>query len=134
MLFGKQVSFLSGSGRICIFLSSGLQLTLFFKHVIASYKICADGGANRLYDAMLNAGIEGGKGKGKDLRDLYLPDLIKGDLDSLREDVRSWYAAKVCSLSSSFSCCWLGCCLRSRGQVSRAQVGRVGRKCGVMFF
>jgi thiamine pyrophosphokinase len=26
----------------------------------------------------------------------YIPDLIKGDLDSLREDVREYYSAKVC--------------------------------------
>lgn len=29
----------------------------------------------------------------------YLPDLIKGDLDSLRDDVKDYYASKVCGLS-----------------------------------
>lgn len=28
----------------------------------------------------------------------YLPDLIKGDLDSLRDDVKDYYISKVCSL------------------------------------
>lgn len=47
----------------------------------ASIRYCADGGANRVYDAF-----------GKD--DAYVPDLIKGDLDSLRDDVRQYYASK----------------------------------------
>lgn len=28
--------------------------------------------------------------------DRYIPDLIKGDLDSLREDVREYYSTKAC--------------------------------------
>lgn len=30
----------------------------------------------------------------------YTPDLIKGDLDSLRDDVRQYYANKVCETSA----------------------------------
>ena len=45
----------------------------------SSYRICADGGANRLFDATITA------------PDAYLPDKIKGDLDSLRSDVREYY-------------------------------------------
>ena len=42
---------------------------------LSSFRICADGGANRLHDA------------GED----YIPDAIRGDLDSLRQDVRAYY-------------------------------------------
>ena len=39
-------------------------------------KVCADGGANRLYD-----------GLDPDLISKYRPDFIVGDLDSIRQDV-----------------------------------------------
>ena len=45
---------------------------------------CADGGANRLHD-VLNG----------DRVDDCLPDLLKGDLDSVREDVRQYYETRV---------------------------------------
>lgn len=50
------------------------------------YKICADGGANQLYDK-LNTGPD------KTALSKYLPDFITGDLDSLRDDVREYYKA-----------------------------------------
>ncbi|KAF8127048.1 thiamine pyrophosphokinase [Boletus edulis] len=53
-----------------------------------SWRCCADGGANRLYDLL------GEAGDGELLRNLYTPDLIKGDLDSLRRDVREYYSTK----------------------------------------
>lgn len=41
----------------------------------SSFRVCADGGANQLHDA----------------REDYIPDAIRGDLDSLRQDVRAYY-------------------------------------------
>ncbi|WVQ84572.1 thiamine pyrophosphokinase [Cryptococcus sp. DSM 104549] len=43
-------------------------------------RLCADGGANRLYQV--------------DTEQAYLPDMIKGDLDSLRSDVREHYESR----------------------------------------
>ncbi|KAJ0408221.1 hypothetical protein P43SY_004379 [Pythium insidiosum] len=50
----------------------------------ASVTVCADGGANRLFDLCARF----------DAQDRVLPQYIKGDLDSLRADVRSFYAAR----------------------------------------
>ena len=46
---------------------------------MASYIACADGGANRLYDATQGQ---------------VVPNVIIGDLDSLRIDVKKYYAAR----------------------------------------
>jgi len=48
-----------------------------------SIHFCADGGANRVFDAL-----------GEEDRANFLPDLIKGDFDSLRKDVKSYYEQK----------------------------------------
>ncbi|KAI0033560.1 thiamine pyrophosphokinase Thi80 [Vararia minispora EC-137] len=52
----------------------------------ASWRACADGGANRLYDvlALHQATPDATQ---------FLPDVIKGDLDSLRNEVRAHYTA-----------------------------------------
>eukprot|EP00123_Amoebidium_parasiticum_P012899 comp21642_c2_seq1/m.30410 comp21642_c2_seq1/g.30410 ORF comp21642_c2_seq1/g.30410 comp21642_c2_seq1/m.30410 type:complete len:332 (-) comp21642_c2_seq1:7-1002(-) len=50
----------------------------------AHIKVCADGGANRLYDER------------PDQRDRYVPDCIKGDLDSVRPEVIEFYKTKNC--------------------------------------
>ncbi|KAL6704263.1 thiamine pyrophosphokinase [Coniothyrium glycines] len=50
------------------------------------YHICADGGANRLFDMF--------EGELRDQRERYLPEAVHGDLDSLRADVGAYYAAQ----------------------------------------
>ncbi|KAH9838419.1 thiamine pyrophosphokinase [Rhodofomes roseus] len=55
-----------------------------------SWRCCADGGGNRLHDLLKD--IQEGDGQ-RDQRSLYRPNLIKGDLDSLRDDVREYYAS-----------------------------------------
>ncbi|KAG9199166.1 hypothetical protein G6514_008995 [Epicoccum nigrum] len=52
-----------------------------WKH--SQYRICADGGANRLHDMFVGE-LEG-------QRENFLPSIIHGDLDSLRDDVRAYY-------------------------------------------
>jgi thiamine pyrophosphokinase len=77
---------------------------------------CADGGANRLHD-VLNADSDGGDAidtatattttstsAAANRIDDYLPDLLKGDLDSVREDVRRYYETRVSRCSESSSC------------------------------
>lgn len=48
-------------------------------------KVCADGGANRLYEFF---------GEDEAIRSQYLPDYIVGDLDSLDEKVEKYYREK----------------------------------------
>lgn len=90
----------------------------------SDWHCCADGGANRLHDLLLlppapapvpvprpddaaSATITGWIARiaswvfmrptlrRTEVEDYYLPDLIKGDLDSLREDVRRHYETRV---------------------------------------
>ncbi|GAA5960105.1 hypothetical protein JCM8115_004535 [Rhodotorula mucilaginosa] len=56
----------------------------------ATLRFCADGGANRLYDRFVG-GRDGSSLDGQVDQEAWLPDLILGDLDSLREDVRAYY-------------------------------------------
>lgn len=60
-------------------------------------KICADGGANRLRDfviASFGNKEEWGLENGNDTLDRFLPDIVIGDLDSLRPDVETYYTNK----------------------------------------
>jgi len=59
------------------------------------WRCCADGGANRLYDLFITSDIE----DGATVRGHFLPNLIKGDLDSIRDDVRSYYQSHVSCIS-----------------------------------
>ncbi|KAJ7773211.1 thiamine pyrophosphokinase [Mycena metata] len=69
--------------RALIILNQPFSESLFLRVWGASqWHCCADGGANRLHDALP-----------AERRPLFLPNLIKGDLDSIREDVRAFYEA-----------------------------------------
>lgn len=61
-----------------------------FQHLwkSCSLRICADGGANRLYEAA----------KDTNERDKFVPHLIIGDLDSLHDHVREYYSKQGCKV------------------------------------
>ncbi|KAG8389477.1 hypothetical protein BUALT_Bualt02G0233400 [Buddleja alternifolia] len=59
---------------------------LLWKH--AQLRMCADGGANRLYDELPLLFPEE---DALAIRKRYKPDVIKGDMDSIREDVLVFY-------------------------------------------
>lgn len=65
-----------------------------------TFKICADGGANRLYDDIPKLFP---KEDPAAVRRRFMPDMIRGDLDSMRADVASFYtrsAVPIVDLSS----------------------------------
>ncbi|KAG5561142.1 hypothetical protein RHGRI_004230 [Rhododendron griersonianum] len=60
---------------------------LLWRH--AQLRICADGGANRVYDELPQLLPHEDV---PDLRNRYKPDIIKGDMDSVRQEVKDFYA------------------------------------------
>ena len=58
----------------------------------SSYRICADGAANRLYDATVTLGDE------LSTSNKYIPNIITGDLDSVRSDVLKYYEMEGVSI------------------------------------
>ncbi|KAI3890979.1 hypothetical protein MKW92_047290 [Papaver armeniacum] len=55
----------------------------------AKLVLCADGGANRLFDEMPHLFPHQDPIQ---IRNIYKPDVIKGDMDSLRTEVKEFYA------------------------------------------
>ncbi|KAL8262193.1 hypothetical protein R6Q59_026242 [Mikania micrantha] len=60
---------------------------LLWEH--AKTRVCADGGANRLFDNMPEFFPH--EHDESDIRGRYKPDVIKGDMDSIRPDVLNFY-------------------------------------------
>ncbi|KAH9037870.1 thiamine pyrophosphokinase [Lactarius pseudohatsudake] len=70
----------------------------------SNWRCCADGGANRLHDLLNGADDRPTSYVARLLgwfiqsrrteADEYLPDLLKGDLDSVRDDVKQFYEAR----------------------------------------
>lgn len=58
-----------------------------------TYHVCADGGANRLYDATTSSTQKNSSSNENNI-DKFIPDMITGDLDSIRSDVRAYYEEK----------------------------------------
>ncbi|KAA3462491.1 thiamine pyrophosphokinase 1-like isoform X1 [Gossypium australe] len=56
----------------------------------AQLHLCADGGANRLYDEMP---LFFPQEDASHVRRRYKPDVIKGDMDSIRREVLEFYAS-----------------------------------------
>ncbi|GAA5876016.1 hypothetical protein JCM16303_006993 [Sporobolomyces ruberrimus] len=89
-----------GRDTALVILNTPLPPQSLFRRIwkTARIRYCADGGANRLYDRFV-------KGKGKaetneewteedEREENWLPDLVLGDLDSLRLDVKAYYESK----------------------------------------
>jgi len=82
---------LGEQSRTLIILNQPFSVSLFDRlWNSCKWHYCADGGANRLYDLFENPEIE----DGATARAFFLPDLIKGDFDSLREDVKDYYVSR----------------------------------------
>ncbi|GAA6018118.1 hypothetical protein JCM11491_003324 [Sporobolomyces phaffii] len=96
-------SFLRGSGArdtALIILNTPLPPQSLFRTLwqTARIRYCADGGANRLYDRFVKGKARAEAADDSTVQDSceddWLPDLVLGDLDSLRDDVRRYYESK----------------------------------------
>ncbi|CAL5229999.1 g13437 [Coccomyxa viridis] len=91
MLSNRFLSSVGGTNQRLVLLILNFRLPpvtfALWRH--AHVRIVADGGANRLYDAL----SEGSMQQDRLLsRSDYVPDIIRGDLDSIRPDVLDYYS------------------------------------------
>lgn len=77
------------NGFALVILNHDLPLLTPFLWRKACCCICADGGANRIYDCIPSLLPHEDPIK---VRERYKPDVIKGDLDSIRPEVKEFYA------------------------------------------
>nr|TKW14369.1 hypothetical protein SEVIR_5G163400v2 [Setaria viridis]TKW14371.1 hypothetical protein SEVIR_5G163400v2 [Setaria viridis] len=61
----------------------------------ANLRICADGGANRIFDEMFHMTNDEDE---KSTRNRYVPEIIEGDMDSIRPEVKLFYSSQLCVL------------------------------------
>ncbi|KAG2194566.1 hypothetical protein INT47_006525 [Mucor saturninus] len=66
------------------------MFSLSINKEVASFKFVADGGSNRLYDAFKHD---------QKILEQYIPDEIRGDMDSIRPDVRAYYESKSVTIT-----------------------------------
>ncbi|CAM9814219.1 unnamed protein product, partial [Hapterophycus canaliculatus] len=64
----------------------------------AVIRLCADGGANRLHDSFGDGADDSG-GDQSEERARFVPDVIVGDLDSLRPEVARYYEGLGCEIA-----------------------------------
>jgi len=78
------------STRACSQTETDIQINPIFDKLwnISSFHICADGGANRLYDATVASTTSATSTASKNK---YIPNVIKGDLDSIKSHVKEYY-------------------------------------------
>uniref|UniRef100_A0ACD5WA12 Uncharacterized protein n=1 Tax=Avena sativa TaxID=4498 RepID=A0ACD5WA12_AVESA len=61
----------------------------------AKLRICADGGANRIFDEMSQMTSDQDN---ESNRNRYIPEIIEGDMDSIRPEVKIFYSHQLCVL------------------------------------
>ncbi|CAO2192449.1 unnamed protein product [Urochloa humidicola] len=66
----------------------------FWSH--ANLRICADGGANRIFDEMFHMTNDEDQ---KVTRNRYVPEIIEGDMDSIRPEVKLFYSSQGSKIS-----------------------------------
>ncbi|CAL4976366.1 unnamed protein product [Urochloa decumbens] len=62
----------------------------------ANLRICADGGANRIFDEMFQMTNDEDE---KATRNRYIPEIIEGDMDSIRPEVKLFYSSQGSKIS-----------------------------------
>ena len=94
-------------------------------------RVCADGGANRLYDelpGLVAAAATAGPSGAEEVRATYLPSAIRGDLDSIRADVLHFYRQRGVQVSDLSGACKLQA-VCTQGPVPGAVVAAETRRC-----